>query len=205
MRASDGGRRAVSVDFVIVSYCSTRDVGRLLLQLSMTFPGQHTVTVIDNTLDNRGFAKACNIAAAQGASPTVAFLNPDLILAPNWADETLAALASDPDLVIAGPRLDDGLPWPRDVSSRGIRNWVCGACFFVRRDFFESVGGFDERFFFMFEETDLCRQAEDAGLRVATIGEPRVKHIRHNTAFHSEQLRAGAAVYVEKWGKDAAV
>lgn len=199
MRPSDRGRGSVPVDFVIVAYRSTKDVGRLLLQLALTYTGEHTVTVIDNTRDNRGFAKATNIGAALGNAPIIAFLNPDIILAPGWADGTLAAFA-DPALVIAGPRLDDGYEWPRDVSSNGITSWVCGACYFVRRDFFESCGGFDERFFFTYEETDLIRQAEARGLRAETIGEPLVKHIRHDTPFHGEQLRISRAQYEQKWG-----
>lgn len=201
-RSRRGGRQSIAtpVDFVVVSYNSTRETGRLLLQLAMTYPGEHTVTVVDNSRENRGFARASNMAAAQGSSPIIAFLNPDIVLAPGWADETIAALMSDPGLAIAGPRLDDGIPWPRDVSSRGLKSWVCGACYFVRREFFDRAGGFDERYYFSFEETDLCRQAEQAGLRVQTIGEPRVKHLRHDTPFHKEQFRIAAKKYAEKWG-----
>ena len=188
-----------AVDFVIVSYNSTKDVGRLLLQLDMTFEGEHTVTVVDNSLENRGFAKAANIGAALGSAPLIAFLNPDISLVPQWADETLAALEADPKLVIAGPRLDDGIPWPRDLRWLGLESWVCGACFFVRGEFFESCGGFDERYFFSCEESDLCRQAQERGLKVATVGEPHVRHIRSATQFHDTELHKAAELYREKW------
>lgn len=187
-------------DFVIVSYNSTRDVGRLLLQLDMTFAHPHTVTVIDNTHNNRGFAKACNLGAQQGSGEYVAFLNPDIILCPGWADPVRNAFEHDPSLIISGPRLDDGMAWPRDVASNGITNWVCGACFFVRRAFFVSVGGFDERFFFGYEETDLIRRAEGAGYRVETVGEPRVKHLCSMSPQHDRLYRASRAVYRDKWG-----
>ena len=43
---------------------------------------------------------------------------------------------------------------------------MVGACFLVRRDAFEAVGGFDERFWLYGEEADLCRRMCDAGWSV---------------------------------------
>jgi GT2 family glycosyltransferase len=40
---------------------------------------------------------------------------------------------------------------------------VSGACFFVRRALFETLGGFDERFFLYYEEADLARRASSLG------------------------------------------
>lgn len=190
----------MTVDFVIVSHESTKDVGRLLLQLALTFPHPHTMTVIDNSRANRGFSVAANLGARQETGEIVAFLNPDIILCDGWATETLAAFAADPKLVIAGPRLDDGFSWPRPLKGVGLKNYVCGAAFFVRRDFFESCGGFDERFFWSSEEVDLCRQAEERGLRVEAVGEPRVKHLWHDAPFKGRETARAIKAYREKWG-----
>lgn len=192
----------MTVDFVIIDYKCTRDVTRLMGEIEDTFLYDHTITVIDNTHDNRGFAAAANLGAELGSGEIIAFLNPDIHLTPDWAEETLIALATQPSLVISGPRLDDGYPWPRDVSRNGIKNWVCGACYFVRRKFFESVGGFDERFFFTYEETDLIHQAEDMGFDVLAMNQdrPTIQHIRIDTPFHGEQLHINGIRYREKWG-----
>jgi len=45
-------------------------------------------------------------------------------------------------------------------------DWVVGACLFFRKDFFDQLRGFDERFFLFFEDMDLCRRCRLAGKRV---------------------------------------
>jgi GT2 family glycosyltransferase len=52
-------------------------------------------------------------------------------------------------------------------------DWVSGAFMMVRRDVFETLGGFDERFFMYWEDSDLCLRALKAGWK--TMYEPRVE------------------------------
>lgn len=54
-------------------------------------------------------------------------------------------------------------------------DWVTGAFMMVRRDVFESLGGFDERFFMYWEDSDLCLRALKAGW--TTMYEPRAEVI----------------------------
>lgn len=55
--------------------------------------------------------------------------------------------------------------------------WASGAAFFVRRQLFESLGGFDEDFFAHMEEIDLCWRAQQAGYEVACIPASTVYHV----------------------------
>jgi N-acetylglucosaminyl-diphospho-decaprenol L-rhamnosyltransferase len=56
-------------------------------------------------------------------------------------------------------------------------DWVAGASMMVRREVFERVGLFDERFFLYFEETDLCQRAWQAGFETLYVRDSKVSHI----------------------------
>ncbi|MCA1986947.1 MAG: glycosyltransferase family 2 protein, partial [Desulfovibrio sp.] len=43
---------------------------------------------------------------------------------------------------------------------------LLGACMLFRRDLFQQLGGFDERFFLYAEEVDLCKRTWDAGFEI---------------------------------------
>lgn len=59
--------------------------------------------------------------------------------------------------------------------------WATGACMFVRRDVFQELGGFDDRFFAHMEEIDLCWRMHNRGYRVMVCPESKVFHIGGGT------------------------
>jgi GT2 family glycosyltransferase len=71
-----------------------------------------------------------------------------------------------------------GVVWPNNPGTRAYTladasfdeprrvDWVAATAVALRRDAFEAVGGFDERFFFFVEDVDLCRRFADAGWEV---------------------------------------
>lgn len=71
-------------------------------------------------------------------------------------------------------RLDRG--WA-DPSEPAEVDWVPGAFALIRREVFESLGGFDERYFLYYEEVDLCRRLRARGLRVMYWPELEVRHV----------------------------
>jgi len=62
---------------------------------------------------------------------------------------------------------------------------LIGAAVMVRREAMERVNGFDERFFFFLEETDLCVRMRGHGFRVVLCPEARVIHLQGKTVRKS--------------------
>jgi GT2 family glycosyltransferase len=72
------------------------------------------------------------------------------------------------------PLLGDYRRWAHDAERQV--DFVSGACMMARREAYEQVGGFDERFFLYSEETDWQRRLRDRGWQVAFTPEARVTH-----------------------------
>jgi hypothetical protein len=58
---------------------------------------------------------------------------------------------------------------------------VSGAFMMVRRDAFDRVGGFDERFFLYAEDMDLCKRIAESGFRIVYFPSARAVH-HHRTS-----------------------
>ena len=55
--------------------------------------------------------------------------------------------------------------------------WASGACLFIRKDIFEKLNGFDERYFAHFEEIDLCWRAFNLGFKTRCITDSVIYHV----------------------------
>ena len=55
-------------------------------------------------------------------------------------------------------------------------DWVTGASLFIRKDIFESTGGFDEDYFLFYEDADLCKRISDKGLGIYFYPRSRIIH-----------------------------
>lgn len=71
--------------------------------------------------------------------------------------------------------LGDYSKWPHDAQ-REVE-FVSGACFLVRREVFESTGGFDETFHLYAEETDWQKRLQQAGWKILFIPTAQVTHL----------------------------
>lgn len=69
---------------------------------------------------------------------------------------------------------------------------IMGAYFLMRRSLFESLGGFDERFFVYFEEVDLSLRARRAGWRSVYLADAQAYHAGGGT---SHQVKAHRLFY----------
>jgi hypothetical protein len=75
----------------------------------------------------------------------------------------------------SGSFLADYRRWAHDREQ--VVDWLTGACCLVRREVYEQVGGFDERFFMYAEETDWQRRMRDAGWKIAFAPGAIVTHL----------------------------
>jgi N-acetylglucosaminyl-diphospho-decaprenol L-rhamnosyltransferase len=101
-------------------------------------------------------------------------------------------------------QLDQDLKEERDV------DWLAGGCMLMRRDFYEQLGGFDERFFLFFEDIDLCRRCGELGKRVvyypSVHARDKKKRFSEGSIFKLLRTRVGQAhlvssvKYYKKWG-----
>lgn len=55
-------------------------------------------------------------------------------------------------------------------------DWQSGCCVMLRGDLLRRLGGFDERFFFYFEDVDLCRRVWTAGFSIIYTPEVSITH-----------------------------
>ena len=66
---------------------------------------------------------------------------------------------------------------PQPIAAQVRRfDWVSGACFAIRREVIEQIGGFDEGYFLYFEETDFCLRAQRAGWTCWQVPQAVVVH-----------------------------
>lgn len=74
------------------------------------------------------------------------------------------------------PALRGHLMTDWDHGSSGPVDHVTGACYLIRRDLFEALAGFDERFVVYFEDLDLSWRARAAGWEIRYVAEAAAFH-----------------------------
>ncbi len=57
-------------------------------------------------------------------------------------------------------------------------DWVSGAAMIIRRKVFESIGGFDERYFLFYEDADICKRLSEKGYEIYYYPKAEVMHLK---------------------------
>lgn len=89
------------------------------------------------------------------------------------------------------------VPDPRNSS--GPVDWLAGASVMMRQDVLDEIGLFDETFFLYFEETDLCRRAQEAGHRVMFLQDSVVTHLGSVSTGMKEWSRVPDYWFNSRW------
>jgi N-acetylglucosaminyl-diphospho-decaprenol L-rhamnosyltransferase len=149
---------------------------------------------------NLGFAGGCNVGAQASTLPLILFLNPDAVPAPGCLDALRALSADRRDwgawqalvTMDSGRRINTsggiihflGMGWAGScgecVETAPARpcevGFASGAALCVRRDAWEHIGGFDERYFMYGEDLDLGLRIWLSGRGVGVVPDARVEH-----------------------------
>lgn len=98
--------------------------------------------------------------------------------------------------------------WKGD-SERAV-DWQSGCCIMFRGNVLKSLGGFDEQFFYHFEEVDLCRRVWNAGYPVLYTPAAVITHLggqsvnRFPIRFELEKYRGRYRYYYKYYGTKGA-
>jgi len=158
---------------------------------------------------NKGFAEPNNMGTKIAKGKYFLFLNNDTIVTPNFISEMIKTMKKDKQIAIcqslllkpdgsidsSGDFIDKlGVVYNSKTRPNKIReiSSARGASMLVRRNVFEKVGGFDEKFFVSFEDVDLSWRTWILGYRVILIptsivyhtGGTTIKKIKSKIAFH---------------------
>ena len=75
----------------------------------------------------------------------------------------------------------------REATAPTRVDWLAGSCVMIRRELFDRLGGFDERFFLYWEDTDLAWRARSLGYHCTYLPTVRVHHVGGQSAHHAPE------------------
>jgi N-acetylglucosaminyl-diphospho-decaprenol L-rhamnosyltransferase len=157
---------------------------------------------LDLAAANLGYGSAANRALRGGEAELVCVSNADVVPEPGALAAMAAAALAEPRAGMVGPsfagetsRYHAALPTATTMAGRILAGSFreraaaepalgeiaavgqpSGACFLLRRETWERLGGFDEGFFLWYEDVDLAKRLHDGGYRNLIAGSARVGH-----------------------------
>ena len=205
-------------EVIVVDNASTDGTAEFLAELG------GDVQVIRNP-ENYGFAIACNQGAKAARGEFFLFLNNDTIPTEGWLNALVDEVERHPDVAVVGSKLlyEDGTiqhagvafsrswfspyhiykKFPADapvVNRRREFQCVTAACMLVRREVFESVGGFDDGYRNGFEDVDLCLKIGERGWKIVYQPKSVVYHLESQTPGRKAHERENSKRLLARWG-----
>jgi GT2 family glycosyltransferase/tetratricopeptide (TPR) repeat protein len=215
-------------ELIVVDNGSTDGTQAYLAELRSR-PGPVRVDVVRNDV-NHGFPAGCNQGLARARGRYFIFLNNDTVVTPGWLDGLVGGSLRDwPSVGLVGAVTNHapdaqgvrgdykGLDCLAEFADRRRREYagqvldvrrLTGFCLLVRRDVFERIGKFDERFGVgFFDDDDLCLRSREAGFRLLVALDVYIHHFGSRTfkglGINSrEQLSKNFDMFRAKWGAE---
>jgi len=87
-------------------------------------------------------------------------------------------------------------------------DWIQGSCLLIPKKVYDQVGGFDEKFFMYFEDTDLCRRIRKENYKIVYFPEAKVIHLHRKQSgggfsqlLFNKLMREHIKSFVKYWWK----
>ena len=217
MTAADGIHSSAAITLAIPTYNRREELARCLESCARFAPECPVIVVDDGGSDgtgqmiaerfphvrcmrlpeNRGPARARNVAIDAATTPYVAFFDSDVTLTPGWSSAAHASLS--PGVILAGrvEKPDGALEWgPRKIMPWGgsvpcppeRANVASSNNMVVPVALAQKIGGFAEELGIYFEDSFFCIQALRAGFDVRYVDAAVVTH-HHYSQLSPERKR----------------
>jgi N-acetylglucosaminyl-diphospho-decaprenol L-rhamnosyltransferase len=153
--------------------------------------------------ENLGFGRACNQGARAARGDLLVFLNPDVFVTPDWLTILVRRVAEHPAAAIICPTtLYPDQPMPIATTAIEESAAVPGCAMLMPRAAWRELGGFDERIFLYWEDTELCWRAWLLGWRVLVDLQALVHHKRGGSGgggwrWDAEQIKNGLYTHLK--------
>tara|TARA_Y100000768_G_scaffold379700_1_gene355778 strand:- start:58 stop:960 length:903 start_codon:yes stop_codon:yes gene_type:complete len=154
---------------------------------------------------NLGYGVANNLGVSKASTPFILIINPDILINEDAIRELFKNFLNDPQNIgILGPSLYDEnmnkrtngtisyLDQLNGVKVSNLSNnipsyntcckFLMGCCYFMRKDFFNSLGGFDKNFFMYFEDNDLCDRTLKKGKYIMEVPSSKFIHLENSSS-----------------------
>ena len=210
---SDNGSTDGSIDWVRQNYPQAR--------------------ILENNA-NLGYARGNNVGIKEAGGDYILILNPDTIIHDRALDKWISYADRHPEAGAFGCKVnnpdgsfqDPARPFPtpfhylmvafrmrqnvysgwKGESEREI-DWQSGCCVLFRGPLLKQLGGFDERFFYHFEEVDLCYRVWKAGHKILYTPDVVITHLggqsvgRFPIRFELEKYRNRYRYFHKHYGR----
>ncbi|MHA1130140.1 MAG: glycosyltransferase family 2 protein [Candidatus Helarchaeota archaeon] len=151
-------------EIIIVDNNSTDGTIELLLDYKKVLENFR----IYQTKKNIGYCKGVNIGVSLARNSIILIMDHDAILLnENWVDIALKNFRNQIAVAWGNPGVLDGLNYGE---------FFLGSAFITRKEIFEEVGGFDEKFFIDENEADLVVRLNKKGYRIMPLKTARIHH-----------------------------
>jgi hypothetical protein len=150
---------------------------------------------------NQGFGAANNLGVKKASGEYLLLLNPDTLVFDDSIQKMLGFIKNHKEIgaltCLLGPdkkKLQkDFFGKFQSLGSITIRRYyynkldqtgeffytgiVTGAALMIKKELFDKIGGFDERFFMYLEDDDLCKRLIDLGYKNAVLNTAKIIHL----------------------------